>query len=423
MNEICKLDNAVKHYAWGSPEWIPRLTGEENPRRTPWAELWMGVHPEGPSTARVQGRAVPLSELAQIPFLLKFLAAENPLSIQAHPNLGQAREGFELENKAGIALSAPERNYRDPNHKPEILCALSPFTAMAGFREAAETEQLLSMVPGTEKLRNALNGGYRSFLSVLFGLDSEERKKLVHELTQKEKRVHGLHELTRREQKALRLCGEFAKLYPNDPGILSPLYLNVIELKPFEAMFIPAGILHAYIHGFALECMANSDNVLRGGLTPKHVDTEELFSILNFEPFKPELITPIFTAPGCYGYTTPCAEFSLHLVKTTPGEPAVELEASGDAIIAVFEGEAEISSVRKGNIEKGDTGQGEIAEHVHLKRGESAFAGRREPGESLAFTGDCTLFAAIAPLTAAPPAMTPLPQVEAFTAEHQKLPQ
>jgi len=389
MTDIYKLDNTVKHYAWGSPEWIPRLTGKENPAKEPWAELWMGIHPEGPSTATVQGKTVPLSQLAQIPFLLKFLAAESPLSIQAHPNLKQAREGFERENKAGIALNAPQRNYRDPNHKPEILCALGPFTAMAGFREAAETAQLLSMVPGAEKLRNALNGGYRSFLSCLFGLESEERKKLVHEL----------HELTRREQEALRLCGEFAKLYPNDPGVLSPLYLNVIELKPFEAMFIPAGVLHAYVHGFALECMANSDNVLRGGLTPKHVDTEELFSILNFEPFKPELLTPSITAPGCYSYTTPCAEFSLHLVKNTPGGPAVELKDSGDAIIAVFEGDAEISSGMK----QGEgTDQG--TEHIRLKRGESAFAGRRKAGESLAVAGDCTLFAAIAPQAELPPA-------------------
>jgi len=376
MNELYKLDNKVKHYAWGSPEWIPRLTGEKNPSREPWAELWMGVHPEGPSTATVQGRAVPLSELTQLPFLLKFLAAKSPLSIQAHPNLDQAREGFERENRAGIPLSAPERNYRDPNHKPEILCALSPFTAMAGFREAAETAQLLSIIPGTEKLRNALNDGYRSFLSCLFGLDSEER---VHGL-------HGLHELSRRIDSfpaALRLSAEFAKLYPNDPGILSPLYLNVIELKPFEALFIPAGILHAYVHGFALECMANSDNVLRGGLTPKHVDTEELFSILNFEPFKPDLLKPTLTAPGCYGYKTPCAEFSLHLVKTSPGRPAVELEESGDAIVAVFEGEAECFSGGK--------------ERVRLKRGESAFAGRRKAGESLAIAGDCTLFTAIAP--------------------------
>jgi len=407
MNDIHKLNNAIKHYAWGSPEWIPRLTGEENPSGEPWAELWMGVHPEGPSTASVQGRTVPLSQLAQIPFLLKFLAAESPLSIQAHPNLGQAREGFERENKAGIALSAPQRNYRDPNHKPEILCALGPFTAMAGFREAAETAQLLALVPGAEKLQNALNGGYRPFLSALFGLESEEREKLVHGLTQKEKMVHGLTRRKDNQQEALRLCGEFAKLYPNDPGILSPLYLNVIELKPYEAMFIPAGILHAYIHGFALECMANSDNVLRGGLTPKHVDTEELFSILNFEPFKPELLTPSITAPGCYGYKTPCAEFSLHLVKATPGGPAVELEESGDAIVAVFEGEAEIFSGTKQG-EGADQGKG--AEHVRLKRGESAFAGRREPGASLAVAGDCTLFAAIAPattpLTEAPPETT-----------------
>jgi len=411
MNNIYKLDNTVKHYAWGSPEWIPHLTGQENPSGEPWAELWMGIHPEGPSKTTVKGKTISLSELAEIPFLLKFLAAESPLSIQAHPNLCQAREGFEKETRAGIALEAPERNYKDPNHKPEIACALTPFTAMAGFREAAETEQLLSALSGTEELRKALHGGYRTFLSALFNLGNNERKTLTSAILQ----AAG----SKNPAAFLPLCSELAQKYPGDPGILAPLYLNVIKLEPYEAIFIPSGILHAYIHGFVLECLANSDNVLRGGLTLKHIDLEELFSIVSFEPFRPEVLTPAILSPGCFCYKSPCREFTLFLLKGTTSQSGLpaELEAAGDAIIAVIEGAAECSVVKSKYSEidfpkaevlenhcsivdgsAGKTGQ-KIAmqETVLLGRGESAFAGRREQGECLAFTGDFTLFAAVLP--------------------------
>ncbi|MDR2701651.1 MAG: mannose-6-phosphate isomerase, class I [Spirochaetaceae bacterium] len=398
MNDLYKLDNTVKHYAWGSPEWIPRLTGQKNPGGKPWAELWMGIHPDGPSKITADGKTLPLSELAELPFLLKFLAAESPLSIQAHPNLRQAKEGFEKESRAGIALDSPERNYKDPNHKPEIICALSSFTAMAGFRDAAETERLLSMVSGAEGLRKALHGGYRPFLTALFGLGNNEKESLTGAVLQAA--ANGS------PAAPLSLCGELARRYPGDPGILAPLYLNVIELQPYEAIFIPAGVLHAYIHGFALECMANSDNVLRGGLTPKHIDLEELFSIVSFEPFKPEVLKPAALSPGCYGYKIPCGEFALFLIKGTAsqGGPPAELEAAGDAIIAVIDGAAECSVIKaecsddmeECSVVKGDggkTGQ----KTALLGRGESAFAGRRKQGERLSFAGNFTLFAAATP--------------------------
>jgi mannose-6-phosphate isomerase len=360
--KIYKLENTVKHYVWGSPEWIPGLLGREVSGE-PWAELWMGVHPEGPSQTTVNGKRRPLSELADLPFLLKFLAAGSPLSIQAHPDSSQAREGFERENRAGIALSAPERNYKDPNHKPEILCALSPFTAMAGFREEAEAEELLKLLRGTEKLREALRGGYGEFLSLLFGSGEDEKKALNRAALEAESGGN----------RALALCGEFARSYPADPGILSPLYLNVIELEPRQGIFVPAGILHAYVRGFAVECMAASDNVLRGGLTPKHVDIKELFRILRFEPFKPAILNPL-PGPGYYSYQKSCGEFSLFLCRG----PAAELEAGGDAIIAVTEGRAEL-------------------EGGSLKQGESAFIPRRSAGEKISFRGDFTLFAALVP--------------------------
>jgi mannose-6-phosphate isomerase len=376
MISVFKLENAIKHYAWGSPEWIPRLLGAENPSGEPWAELWMGVHSEGPSKTALNGKTIPLSDIVQLPFLFKFLAAGQPLSIQAHPSLDQAREGFERENRAGTALSAPERNYKDPNHKPEILCALTPFTAMAGFREIAESEELLAQVEGTEKLRAALHKGYGEFLSVLFDLSKEERKALNGAVLE----AAGA-EGTANEGTVLALCGEFARAYPEDPGILSPLYLNVLTLNPFEAVFVPAGILHAYVHGFSVECMANSDNVLRGGLTPKYIDTKELFHILKFEPFKPEILTAEEISPRCFRYTTPAREFVLYMLKG----PEAELKEPGDAILAVFEGSVRLDT----------------PENTVLRRGESVFIPKRGPGEKLVLQGvlpgDFTLFAVTAP--------------------------
>jgi mannose-6-phosphate isomerase len=381
MSNAYKLENTVKHYRWGSPDWIPRLLGTENPGREPWAELWMGVHRGGPSKTVWNGRTVPLSDLVKLPFLLKFLAAETPLSIQAHPGLNQAREGFERENKAGMALSDPKRNYQDPSHKPEILCALTPFTALAGFREPAETAALLEKVDGTGALRAALDRGYREFLSFLFALGQEERAALSDAALRAARRYTG-------EGTPWPLVGECARLYPGDPGILSPLYLNVVELQPFEAIFIGAGIFHAYARGFGVECMANSDNVLRGGLTPKHIDLEELFRILSFEPSRPEILKPVRqdgeagNAPGCYGYTTACGEFSLFLLRGADGQGA-ELAAPGDAIAVVYEGTVTLPS------------------GITLRPGESAYLPRRGPGDRVVFQSpqgeSFTLFAALVP--------------------------
>jgi mannose-6-phosphate isomerase len=251
---------------------------------------------------------------------------------------------------------------------------------MAGFREIAESEKLLTLVQGTGKLCSALHKGYGEFLSALFDLSKEERKALNGAVLEAAGAAN--------EGTALALCGEFAQAYPEDPGILSPLYLNVLTFKPFEAVFVPAGILHSYVHGFAMECMANSDNVLRGGLTPKYIDTKELFHILKFEPFKPEIIIPEEIAPRCFRYTTPAEEFTLYMVKG----PLAELAEPEDTILAVFEG-----SVRLENSSLDNTG-------TLIRQGDSVFIPKRGPGEKLVLQGvpfrephgDFTLFAVTA---------------------------
>jgi mannose-6-phosphate isomerase len=374
---LFKLENTVKHYPWGSAKWIPRLIGAANETGEPWAELWMGVHPDGPSLtesggerlslrtlierepARLLGKAVN-SEFGGLPFLFKVLAAEKPLSVQAHPNIRQAREGWERENRAGIPLSAPERNYRDASHKPEILAALTPFRAMAGFREIPEILKILEFFGGTGgagerlavhpsaalreelgRLRASLDteGGFAAFLAALFDMGKEARHDLgVYAAAQTPQLEQDYPEYSAE----WRAVAYLSRLYPEDPALIAPLYLNLLYLKPGEAVFIPAGVLHAYIEGLAVELMANSDNVLRGGLSSKHVDPAELARILRRSPFKPEILTPCIEEEGSAWaiYPAECREFSLSRAQSegetivfSPDSPAIILINSGRAVL------------------------------------------------------------------------------------------
>lgn len=401
---IYKLDTTVKHYAWGSSEWIPQLTGRPNPALKPWAELWMGVHKEGPSKITETGKALgefiagdpagtlgekTAREFGNLPFLLKFLAAAKPLSIQAHPNLEQARRGWEKEKKAG------EGNYHDANHKPEVICALSSFSAMAGFRPIGETQALLEAFFEDAKASSAENklkerllaslssGAYRKFLHLLLSLGRDEAGILAKRaLMMPEKPSRAAEKV----QAALSFCGAFAGMYPEDPAIIAPLYLNLLELRPGEAIYIPSGTLHAYIRGFGVECMANSDNVLRGGLTDKRINAEELLAILDFAPYKPEISVglPAENSGGRGGwlrYPAPIREFTLFRLETTDRETA-RLEEEGAALITLTRGAAEITVSGPGGYEKGEN-----AAALVLKEGESAFVPRRKPGEVLAARG------------------------------------
>ena len=341
---VFKLQNAVKYYDWGSPEWIPELLGQKNLSRVPWAELWMGVHPSGPSRVVLSdGTNLPLAELIErdppaflgeqtaktsgrLPFLFKVEAAAKPLSIQAHPNREQAREGFERENRLGIPRDAPNRNYPDSNHKPEIICALSPFAALCGFRSAGEIKKLICFLSARANGRTALKtrlenlvsvlesqdeNPYRNFLAGLFSLETESRHALGTFIKTQTP-------LLKRDFPEYRdeweLCSYFAALYPEDPSIIAPLYLNVVELAPEEAMYLPSGVLHAYIHGMGIELMSDSDNVLRGGLTSKHVDLEELFRIVDFSEYKSEIMKVPGSAPAWYSYPAPTREFMLSVM-------------------------------------------------------------------------------------------------------------
>ena len=425
MPEFFKLSNHVKHYEWGSPDWIPRLLGLANTGGKPWAELWMGSHPAASSTVNINGDEISLAgfiarnteyclgkqaaeQYGALPFLFKLLAAQAPLSIQAHPNLVQAREGFERENKAGIAIDAPNRNYRDSNHKPEIICALTPFTGMCGFRPPDEIRRLLqaflspplppepvSLRRGFAPLFAALEtadtaAALRNFLNALFGLSAALRDELTAYIGGCGAMAAGGGETTAGiSPLQWKLMADFAARYPGDPALVSPLYLNIFQLKPGEAVFLRDGALHAYIYGLGVELMANSDNVLRGGLSLKHIDVPELLNILDYSPLRPEILRPNYGAgaAGCFCYPAVCDEFSLLTMNGGNGAAAPAL--NGPAICIVTAGELHITG-------------GESQDGIILKTGESVFIPAcGNEGKPPVFEGSYTLYAATLPQAAA----------------------
>jgi len=394
MTNLYKLQRQIKHYAWGSTTFIPRLLGIPGDG-SPWAELWMGSHSHTSSLVSLPSGDVCLGELiagdprrylgektaqryGELPFLFKLLAAEKPLSIQAHPNLAQAREGFERENKAQIAHNAPNRNYCDPNHKPEIICALTPFTGMCGFRSREEITRLLSVFnAGCSPVREAFIPllkalevpdqalALRNFLDALFGLSLPVREALTQFILS-----------AQGEGYEWELMREFARQYPGDPAIIAPLYLALFRLEPGEALFLKAGAPHCYIHGLGVELMANSDNVLRGGLTAKHIDIPELMKVLDFNAVQPHIIKPEPDS-ACFTYPAPCEEFSLTVIRGTGTATSAAFTRNAPAICVVTEGEVSIGG-------------------MVLKQGEAAFI-PANGDDPLVLQGHFTLYAASVP--------------------------
>lgn len=352
------LQNPVRAYAWGSRTVIAELLGEPVPSAHPQAELWLGAHPADPSRLAGSGTSLldalaaePVRLLgtaraerwdATLPFLLKVLAADEPLSLQAHPSLAQAREGFAKEDAAGIARDAPDRNYRDANHKPELICALTPFDALVGFREPAATVALLRTLdaPGLSAHVDLLAAqpdadGLRALFTTWITLPRSSLDELVPAVQGAGVRLAGGAGPWRAEARTVL---ELSERYPGDAGVLAALLLNRVTLQPGQALFLPAGNLHAYLAGAGVELMANSDNVLRGGLTPKHVDVPELLRVLDFHAAPPPVLTP--RPDGAWArYDTPVAEFLLRRAEPTApipvphGGPRILLCTAGAACV------------------------------------------------------------------------------------------
>ncbi|MCE7083272.1 mannose-6-phosphate isomerase, class I [Streptomyces sp. ST2-7A] len=394
-----RLANAVRPYAWGSTTAIPALLGTE-PTGEPQAELWMGAHPgapslvdrgNGPTPLHAVIAADPARELGprvverfgpRLPFLLKLLAADAPLSLQVHPDLEQARAGWEAEEAAGVPLDAPHRNYRDANHKPELICALTPFEGLCGFRPAGGTADLLDAlgVDGLKPYADLLRAtpeadALREVLTALLGADRDELAPVVGETAAATERLAaegGPH------ARALAAYAGIAHHHPGDPGVLAAMLLNHVVLQPGEALYLGAGVPHAYLGGLGVELMANSDNVLRCGLTPKHVDVPELLRVVIFRSGDPEVLRPEAGPGDEEVYDTPVDEFRLSRHVLAPGAEGPTPAGNRPQILLCTEGTATLTD--------------ETGVSLDLRRGESAFVPAGSPAVHL--TGPATVFRA-----------------------------
>jgi len=364
---IFLLENVIQDYEWGSKSFLQDLLGNGRYEGKPAAELWMGTHPRGPSKVLVNGEPVHLSRIirehpeailgkevarrfsGQLPFLFKVLAAERPLSVQVHPDLDQAKEGYERENAQGIPENALERNYKDPNHKPELLCALSPFEGLKGFRSEEEILSILNRLSSRALLEEAKPlmdpggaSGLKSFYGSLMAMKGGRKEELLNEAISKA-----------REQSSAPVFSwvvELHRQYPGDMGALSPLFLNLVRLAPGEAMYLGPGELHSYLKGAGIELMANSDNVLRGGLTRKHVDLEELLKIVRFEGEYPQKIEPVASGPYEAVYKTPAEEFLLSVIELSGDGAYTSASDRAVEILISVKGQAHIEEAGAGRV-------------------------------------------------------------------------
>ncbi|WP_285248274.1 mannose-6-phosphate isomerase, class I [Pseudarthrobacter sp. efr-133-R2A-89] len=387
-----EIENVLRDYAWGSTTAIASLLGRPESGR-PEAELWIGAHPDSPSVAHTpDGGRRPLDDLIasdpehflgaesvaafgpRLPFLAKILAAAQPLSLQVHPSLEQARAGFAREKDAGLDPHAANRNYKDDNHKPEMIFALTPFEALCGFRPAAETRKILDHVAGAFPSPNECPALVQDLLSELSAADEGAGLHAAFErlITGGQAVAEATALVVAALLSGAPLAPYEAELgtvislnekYPGDPGVLISLLLNRISLQPGEAVYLPAGNVHAYLHGLGVEVMASSDNVLRGGLTPKHIDVPELLKTIDFHPVGVPMLHAGKTMMDQEVYRPPFGEFQLQRIELGPDSGPVPLAQSGASVVIVVAGAVYLDSP------KGD---------LELSRGSSAFVAAAE---------------------------------------------
>jgi mannose-6-phosphate isomerase len=370
------LHGIVQHYDWGGHDFIPQLLGVANTAHEPFAELWIGAHAKAPSLVAIGGAQEPLDKLIaaqpeailgaaaalhfrdRLPYLFKILDVRKMLSIQAHPTLAQAKEGFARENAAGISLQAGSRNYKDDNHKPEIGVALTEFWMLHGFRPLEQIARALDEIPEL----GGLMPGFAVRLTEA-GHDHAARRGLLRTLysnmmTMPQQQVDVLlNALLARLQANPSVdkdCADYwalraAENFPlpgghRDRGIFSVYLLNLVHLQPGQGTFQPAGVLHAYLEGVNVELMANSDNVLRGGLTTKHVDVPELLNILTFEGGTPDVFAGTVVSSQERVYRTPAEEFELSRIGLTPHSRYDGEAIYGPKALLVLQGSAALTA-------------------------------------------------------------------------------
>lgn len=398
------LTGAVRTYAWGSRNHIPKFLGVP-PTGEPQAELWFGAHDADPSRlpdGRYLNDAIredPVGMLGErvtslfgprLPFLVKALAAAEPLSLQVHPTTARARIGFVEENAAGIPVDAPERNYRDEFHKPEMVFALTRFEGMAGFRDVGRSAQILRLLdlPWADEVAWRLESGpafqaLHGVVAEMLSMGGDDLADLLATLgaaaLRAEERGHREDLRNRRRdlertavaREGTRVFAQTAQLvkrYPDDPGVLVTLLLNHVVLAPGEAMFLDAGVIHAYTSGFGLEVMASSDNVVRAGLTAKHVDVGELLEIANFTPMPPPLWQPSVHGSSEH-FAPPATEFEVVI-----GDGSIaEVRLNGPRIVVALDEPVEVEAANR--------------ERATLTRGEAVFVSDADGAITVAGAG------------------------------------
>ncbi len=371
-----RVRGRVQHYAWGSADAIPELLGQTNPKHAPFAELWLGAHPDLPALATIGGGEIALNRLTGaagpvmlgetafeqfdgvFPFLMKILSAAKPLSIQAHPNSGQAESGFARENHAGLDLDDPQRNYKDDKHKPELISALEDFYALRGFRPLDEIDRTVHAIPELSDLVPDGTLTHDAMIELyvdLMQLPQLEVNRRLIPLMQRLRTANDDREFGKADPEywAIRADDEFSRDDHMDRGLFSVFLLNLVHLRPGQGMYLPAGEPHSYLEGTGVEIMANSNNVLRGGLTPKRVDVDELLSVLTFECGKPTVLEfERDRGPGTRArYLTPASEFELSRVQLNSGERQIASGTHGAELGIVLAGGVKIDSRGGANLD------------------------------------------------------------------------
>ncbi|MEE6186096.1 mannose-6-phosphate isomerase, class I [Niabella digestorum] len=374
MQVLAPLSGDIKHYDWGGIHYIPSLLEIENPNMEPYAEYWLGVHPQAnckitlddgsevllrdyiqQQPEKTLGKKI-LKTFGNMPYLLKVLDVKDMLSIQVHPSKKQAAINFEEENKKGIPLDAPHRNYKDTNHKPELMVAMSEFYLLHGFKPEEEMEAILTQTKELKFLKPIFKKkGYAGLYKTVMEMPQEKVNEVLHPLLARIIPLYQNGVLQKNDENfwAARAALTFDRPGVIDRGIFSVYFFNLVHLTPGQAIFQDAGVPHAYLEGYNVEIMASSDNVLRGGLTTKHIDTAELLKHTKCEATHPKIIKKARTASQ--QYKAPVKDFALASYKLKKGE-SIKLDIATTEIFLLMEGNVTLKAkkttvpLHRGNI-------------------------------------------------------------------------
>ncbi len=358
---ICKIKGVVQHYDWGGFELIPALLKQTNGKQQPWAEYWLGTHPKGPAVLEIDGEERELSvvlanhpeylgdkvlaEFGALPFLFKILDVRQMLSIQLHPTIEKAKEGFAKEEAKGIPRLALNRNYKDQNHKPEVMVALTDFWLLHGFKKQDEITKILSKIPAWDSLLPFLeNGGVETLYKEVMSMNQHKVDELLEPLCQQLKTNASKLSKDKADYWAWQAFQNYTRNGHYDRGIFSIYFFHLLRLKEGEGIFQDAGIPHAYLEGVNIELMANSDNVLRGGLTPKHIDVPELLDNVITDAVVPNVLQVEADENGVTHYAVPVNDFSLDKINLTTGK-MMKIQQNGPAIYLLMSGDLHVNGI------------------------------------------------------------------------------